>query len=34
MTKVENADHDRQRQQAIEAYRLLKKRKEIQRDQT
>lgn len=34
MTELEIADHDRQRQQAIDAYRLLKKHKEIQRDQT
>ena len=34
MIELEIADHDRQRQQAIDAYRLLKKHKEIQRDQT
>ena len=34
MTELEIADHDRQRQQGIDAYRLLKKHKEIQRDQT
>ena len=33
MTEVEIADHDCQRQRAIKAYRLLKKRREIQRDQ-